>query len=326
MNKKLLTVSLSPHIFDSDSTPRLMYSVIIALLPALVVSAYVFGIHALTITTTAVGTAVLCEYVLTRFVLKRSPTVHDGSAIITGMLLAYNLPSSIPLWMVAMGSVVAIGIAKVTFGGLGNNPFNPALVGRVFLLLSFPVEMTHWPKPFTVIDGITGATPLAIVKEGLKAGIPVVDLATRLPSYFNLFMGNHGGCIGEVSILALLIGAAYLFYRRTISWHIPTSIIATVAMFTGILWLVDPGHYMNPLFHLLSGGLMLGAFFMATDYVTSPMTGKGMIIFGIGVGLLTVVIRAFGAYPEGMSFAILIMNAFVPLINRYTKPRRFGEK
>ena len=329
MNKKLLTVSLSPHTYGDLSVKKMMYGVVIALIPALLAGLYVFGLGALKITCLAIISAMLFEYLIQKFLLKTQTTVTDGSAIITGLLLAFNLPSNLPWWIVVIGSLVAIGIGKMSFGGLGNNPFNPALIGRVFLLISFPVQMTSWPKPLetrmALTDAVTGATPLAILKEGLKAGKTFTELAGELPSYWNLFVGNIGGCIGEVSAAALLIGFIYLLYKKIITWHIPVAMVGTIFMFTGILWLLNPAKYADPLFHVLAGGILLGAVFMATDLVTSPMTPKGMIIFGVGIGFLTVIIRVFGAYPEGVSFAILIMNAFVPLINRACKPRRFGE-
>jgi len=323
MENKLLTVSLSPHAAGEYSIKKMMTSVIIALIPAFAVSIYVFGLAAIKITLVAIVACLIFEYIIQKFFLKIDPTITDGSAVITGMLLAFNLPSNLPLGIVILGSLVAIGIGKMSFGGLGNNPFNPALVGRVFLLVSFPVQMTSWPKPF--VDGITSATPLAIVKEGLKNGQAFSEISAQIPTYLDLFLGKTGGCIGEISGLALLIGFIYMLRRKTITWHIPVSMVGTVFAFTGILWLISPEKFADPLFHILTGGVLLGAIFMATDYVTSPMTEKGMVIFGVCIGLITVVIRVFGAYPEGVSFAILIMNAFVPLINRFCKPRRFGE-
>ncbi|HQQ16250.1 MAG TPA: RnfABCDGE type electron transport complex subunit D, partial [Deltaproteobacteria bacterium] len=253
-------------------------------------------------------------------------TINDGSAALTGLLLAMNLPSGAPWWLVVIGSFVAIIIAKQIFGGIGNNPFNPALVGRVFLLISFPVAMTTWPEPrsfFTqTADATTGATPLgalktAIFEHGTIGAAPEMNL-------MDPFLGNVGGSLGEISALALILGGVYLIARRIITWHIPVVYIATVAVLTGILWLINPEGYANPVFHLVAGGLMLGAFFMATDMVTSPITNMGKIIFAVGCGAITVVIRLWGGYPEGVSFAILIMNAFVPLINRATKPTKFG--
>ncbi|MDD3375708.1 MAG: RnfABCDGE type electron transport complex subunit D [Candidatus Omnitrophica bacterium] len=327
MNKKLV-VSLSPHTYGKDSVTRIMYDVLIALVPAFLVSIYMFGFGALRVTLIAIFSSVLFEYLIQKFMLKVKPTINDGSAIITGLLLAFNVPSNLPWWMIIVGSFVAIGIAKMSFGGLGNNPFNPALVGRVFLFVSFPVAMTSWPVPivtrFKLIDAVTSATPLSIVKEGLKNNIAASELASKLPSYADLFFGNLGGCIGEVSALALLLGGIYLIYRKVISWHIPVAMIGAVALFSGILWGLNPEKYMDPMFQILTGGVFLGAIFMATDMVTSPMTPKGMIIFGILIGLITVVIRVFGAYPEGVSFAILIMNAFVPLIDKFCKPQKYG--
>jgi electron transport complex protein RnfD len=213
---------------------------------------------------------------------------------------------------------------------LGNNPFNPALVGRVFLLISFPVQMTNWPVPFEsrfqFLDAITGATPLAIIKEGLDAGIPMSELMSKIPAYASLLLGGLGGSIGEISAVALIIGLLYMLWKKIVTWHIPVSMLATVFFFTGILWLINPEKFIDPVFHLLTGGVLLGAIFMATDYVTSPMTVKGMLIYGTGIGFITVVIRVFGSYPEGVSFAILIMNGFVPLMNKYIKPKRFGLK
>jgi electron transport complex protein RnfD len=250
--------------------------------------------------------------------------------VITGLLLAFNLPSNIPVYIIIIGSLVAIGIAKMTFGGLGNNPFNPALVGRVFLLISFPVKMTSWPVPngfqTGYTDALTGATPLALVKEGIKNGESLSGLMDQVPTHMQMFYGQMGGSMGEVAAVALLLGLVYMLVRKTITWHIPVSVIGSVALFTAILWQIDPSKNADPLFHILTGGVMLGAIFMATDYVTSPMTHKGMIVYGILIGVITVIIRVYGSYPEGVSFAILIMNAFVPLINLTTKPKRFGEE
>lgn len=315
-----LIISPSPHVHSGDTVSGKMIGVFIALIPAYVAGLYFFGLGALIISVTAVLSCVLFEYLIQRFMLKGSITITDGSAALTGILLAFNLPSNLPVWEVVAGSFVAIGIAKMSFGGLGNNPFNPALVARVFLLISFPAQMTSWPKPIpfnpAYLDAVTAATPLAILKGQVS----------EVPDTWNLFLGNVGGSIGEVSSLALLIGLAYLLIRKIITWHIPVSILATVALFTGILRYANPGAYIGtPLFHLLTGGLLLGAIFMATDYVTSPMNPRGMLIYGVGIGLITAVIRVFGSYPEGISFAILIMNACTPLINKYIKPKRFGE-
>lgn len=325
MAKKLI-VSLSPHVHSTDSVQKNMYGVCIALIPALLVSLYFFGLGALIVLVTSVLACVFFEWAITKYILKRDKvTITDGSAILTGLLLGFNLPSNLPIWIILIGALVAIGIGKMTFGGLGCNPFNPALVGRVFLLVSFPVQMTSWPVPGNMtayLDAETGATPLAIMKSAIKAGDP--SILDQLPDSLSLFLGQNGGCLGEVSALALLLGLIYMLVRRIITWHIPVSILATVFVLSGLLHLSNPV-YASPVDVLLTGGLMLGACFMATDYVTSPMTHKGQVIYGICIGFLTVVIRTFGAYPEGMSFAILIMNAFTPLINTYCKPKRFGE-
>jgi electron transport complex protein RnfD len=268
--------------------------------------------------------------VLQKYVLKIQPAVSDMSAALTGLLLAMNLPSGIPLYIVAIGAAFAIGVAKISFGGLGSNLFNPAIAGRIFLLISFPAAMTSWPSPsagFFATDAETGATPLGIMAHGLADGLsPQQIMADHGFSYFQMLFGQIGGSFGEVSALALLLGFAYLLIRKVITWHIPVTVFLTVAVFTGIFWLIDPSKNPDPLFHLLTGGLMLGAIFMATDYVTSPMLKKGAVIYAAGIGLLTCVIRKWGSFPEGISFAILIMNAAVPLINMYVKPKRFGEK
>ncbi len=315
-----LYVSPSPHIHGGDSISKNMYGVLIALIPAFLVSLYCFGLGALIVTATSVLACVIFEYLIQRFLMKKEPTLCDGSAILTGVLLAFNVPSNLPIWIILIGALAAIGIGKMSFGGLGNNIFNPALVGRVFLLISFPAQMTTWPVPevfpMTYTDAETGATILSALHEGGAA----------LPSMVDMLIGHIGGSLGEVSAIALLLGFAFLLWKKIITWHIPVSILATVFVFTGILYLINPTVYVNPFIHLLSGGLLLGSIFMATDYVTSPMSKNGMIVYGIGIGLLTAVIRIFGSYPEGMSFAILIMNAFTPLINSYIKPKHFGGK
>ncbi len=315
-----LYVSPSPHIHGGDSISKNMYGVLIALIPAFLVSLYCFGLGALIVTATSVLACVIFEYLIQRFLMKKEPTLCDGSAILTGVLLAFNVPSNLPIWIILIGALAAIGIGKMSFGGLGNNIFNPALVGRVFLLISFPAQMTTWPVPdvfpMTYTDAETGATILSSLHEG---GAP-------LPAMVDMLIGRIGGSLGEVSAIALLLGFAFMLWKKIITWHIPVSILATVFVFTGILYLVNPTVYVNPFIHLLSGGLLLGSIFMATDYVTSPMSKNGMIVYGIGIGLLTAVIRIFGSYPEGMSFAILIMNAFTPLINSYIKPKHFGGK
>lgn len=325
-----LIVSLSPHAHGSDSVERNMYGVIIALLPALLVSFLYFGIGSVVVCASSVAACVFFEWAITKYIMKKEPTITDGSAILTGLLLGFNLPSNLPVWIILIGALVAIGIGKMTFGGLGCNPFNPALVGRCFLLVSFPAQMTSWPVAGQLtkyVDAQTGATPLSIMKEAIKSGDPSV--LDKLPDSMALLLGNPGvnhgaGTIGEICALALLIGLAYMLWKKIITWHIPVSILATVFVFCGLLHIANP-IYADPIAELLSGGLMLGAIFMATDYVTSPMTHKGHIIYGIAIGALTVIIRNWGSYPEGMSFAILIMNAFTPLINTYVKPKRFGE-
>ncbi len=329
MSTQLLTVSPSPHIHSGESVQRLMNGVLIAMIPALAASFWAFGLGAVFVTAIAVISCIFFEYVITKYLLNRPLTLMDGSAVITGVLLAFNVPSNLPWWIIIIGSFVAIGIGKLSFGGLGNNPFNPALVGRVFLLISFPVQMTSWPLAFVsrgqLTDATTGATALGILKEGLDAGKPMAELMKEIPNYMQMFLGEMGGSLGEISALALLIGFGYLLFKKIITWHIPVSMLGTIVLITGILWLINPNKFADPIFHILTGGALLGAIFMATDYVTSPMTTKGMIIFGIGIGAITVVIRVFGSYPEGVSFAILIMNGFVPLINKYVKPTRFGK-
>ena len=329
---KQLIVAPAPHAHSGDSVRRNMLLVILALLPAYVVSVLEFGCGALITAAISVIACVCTEWVISRYLLKaQRQTIGDLSAVLTGLLLAFNLPSSIDWWIVIIGAVVAIGVGKMTFGGLGQNPFNPALVGRVFLLISFPAQMTTWPvaKGFATsyVDAETGATPLYYLKHMLKAGdSSVID---QLPALKDAFLGAMGGSLGEVCALALIIGGLFLICTKVITWHIPVSIIATVALFaacTGWVGALPEGmstcSYVG--YELLTGGLMLGAFFMATDYVTSPMSAWGKIIFGIGIGFIMMVIRTWGNYPEGMSFAILIMNACVPLLNKI-RPQRFGE-
>lgn len=325
-----LIVSLSPHAHGTDSVERNMYGVIIALIPALLVSFLYFGIGSVVVCLTSVVACVFFEWAINKFILGRErTTITDGSAILTGLLLGFNLPSNLPVWIIIIGALVAIGVGKMTFGGLGCNIFNPALIGRCFLLISFPAQMTSWPlvgQLGSYLDAETGATPLSVMKAAIKAGDP--SMLDQLPSSLHLLLGNNptagAGTIGEVCALALLVGLAYMLWKKIITWHIPVSIIATVFVFSGLLHLANPV-YADPVAVILSGGLMLGAIFMATDYVTSPMTYKGQLIYGVAIGLLTVIIRNWGSYPEGMSFAILIMNAFTPLINTYVKPKRFGE-
>ena len=368
-----LIVSLSPHAHGNESVEKNMYGVIIALGPAILASFYFFGLGSAVVLLTSVAACVFFEWAITKYLLKEETSLLDGSAIITGLLLGMNLPSNLPLWIIIIGALFAIGVGKMSFGGLGNNPFNPALVGRCFLLVSFPAQMTSWPvagQMLSYTDATTGATPLAIMKTAIKTGdasvsfpaqmtswpvagqmlsytdattgaTPLAIMKTaiktgdasvlnQLPDAMSMLFGATGdtfgaGTTGEVCAFALLLGLAYMLWKKVITWHIPVSIIATVFVFSGLMHLANPV-YANPLAVIFSGGLMLGAIFMATDYVTSPMTHKGMLIYGVCIGLLTVIIRNWGSYPEGMSFAILIMNAFTPLINTYIKPKRFGEK
>ena len=317
-----LFVAPAPHVHGPETTQKIMRDVIIALCPALVVSAWVFGWDVLRVTAIAIASCVLVEWLIQKFLIKGECTVGNLSAVLTGLLLSFNLPSSIPWWIIVIGSVVAIGIAKMSFGGLGKNPFNPALVGRVFLLIAYPVQMTTFPAPNAVaLDGFSGATPLA----ALKANPGMLDLDPSLFVESELL-----GSLGEVAALPLLLGFAYMLYRKVITWHIPVAVLGSmfifawgVALFGGASAAVM---FELPLFHILAGGAILGAVYMATDYATSPMTPKGMLIYGVGIGVITMCIRLWGAYPEGMSFAILIMNAVTPLLNKYVKPKRFGLK
>lgn len=310
--KDRLIVSASPHLHKNESVSKIMWVVVVSLMPAGIAGVIIFGLSALWVIILGVVSALAAEAIL-QALTKRKVTVLDGSAIITGLLLAYNLPPKTPFWLPIVGSVFSIAIGKQIFGGLGQNIFNPALVGRVFLMASWPKYMTAFTKPF---DAVASATPLALLKEGKL---------TQHLSYLDLFLGKRGGCIGEVCILALLIGAALLFIKGYISWHIPVPYIITVGLFTYIFG--SKGLFNGDwLFHILSGGLILGAFFMATDYVSSPLTGRGQIIFGVGCGILTAVIRLWGGYPEGASYAILMMNAATPIIDRYTKSKVYGVK
>ncbi len=318
-----LTIAPSPHVHTTDTVRRNMLGVAIALIPALATTLWFFGLSSLAVILTSVIACVGVEYLIEKFILRVPTTITDGSAIVTGLILAFNLPSNLPLWIVVIGAIFSIGVCKMTFGGLGQNIVNPAIGGRVFLLMSFPAQMTSWPTPQS-IDGQTGATPLGLLKESIKSGKSISDIA-GLPEASDLFFGNIGGSLGEVSAIALIIGFIILLAAKIITWHIPVAVVGSMFVFQGILYLCNPDVYVEPFFTILTGGALLGAIFMATDYVTSPMTHKGMIIYGVGIGVLTVLIRNFGAYPEGMSFAILLMNIVTPLINRYCKPKRFGE-
>lgn len=324
-----LIISLSPHIHGGDCTKRNMYGVIFALVPALLVSFFYFGIGSVVVCLSSVAACMFFEWAITRFMLKRESTLGDGSAVITGLLLGMNLPSNMPVWIIIIGALVAIGIGKMTFGGLGCNLFNPALVGRCVLLVSFPVQMTSWPlagQQMSYTDATTGATPLSLMKQAITSGD--ASILDTMPSSLHLLLGNNinggAGTIGEVCALALLLGLAFMLWKKIITWHIPVSVIGSSFVFASLLHIANPV-YADPLSVVLTGGMMLGAIFMATDYTTSPMTRRGQLIYGTAIGLLTIVIRNWGAYPEGMSFAILIMNAFTPLINNYCKPKRYGE-
>ena len=324
-----MLVSPSPHIHSAVSTTSLMRDVVIALLPAAICSVVFYGWMELLILAVSVASCVLLEYVITRYLMKAPRTICDLSAVVTGLLLGLNLPATTPWWVVLIGAVVAIGVAKMSFGGLGQNPFNPALTARVFLLVSYPTYMTHWEAPQGLfgVDAVTGPTPLGMVKEGLLQGqtVPQIMSDNGL-NYSQMLFANIGGTAGEVCALALLAGFVYLLVRRVIRPHITLSIWATVALVSLIFWLASGDRFTDPLFNLLTGGMILGSCFMATDYVTSPMSVKGGIIFGIGIGFITMMIRYFGSYPEGMSFAILIMNAFVPLLNMWFHQKKYGRK
>ena len=322
-----LLVSSSPHIHSKTSTKSLMRDVVIALLPAVIVSIVFYGWKELLVISVSVLSCVLLESLITRYMLRKPDTICDWSAAVTGVLLALNLPPTTPWWVVLIGAAVAIGVAKMTFGGLGQNVFNPALVGRVFLLISFPTYMTHWeiPQGLFGLDAVTGATPLGVIKEGLMQGGDVAGImAENGYSYSQMLLANIGGSAGEASAIALLVGFVYLLVRKVIKPWITLSVLGTVAVVSLIFSLIDPAQYTGPLFNLLSGGMILGACFMATDYVTSPMSTKGGIVFGVGIGFITLMIRYFGAYPEGMSFAILIMNSTVPLLNRWFHQKKYG--
>lgn len=318
-------LSSSPHLRSEESVPKIMGSVLFALLPATAIGVYLFGFHALLLVLICTGSAVAME-ALSQKAMGKNVTITDWSAAVTGLLLALNLPPGSPWWMALLGAGLAIVLGKQIYGGLGNNPFNPALVARVILLISFPLQMTTWWQPtssfFGMADVVTTATPLGEMKthimlRGSLNGFTMDRLIDPL-------VGNIGGCIGEVSVIALALGGVYLLIRRVISWHVPGAFLGTVFLATAILWGINPHRFINPFFHLFTGGLFLGAIYMATDMVTSPVTRSGMILFGVGCGLITFIIRVFGGYPEGVSFSILLMNAATPLIDRFTAPKPFG--
>lgn len=309
--KDLLIVTSSPHAHSADTLPNAMRDVLIALLPALVAALYFFRLPALLVIVACVGSAWAAEFVCLKAMKKEAPS-GENSAIVTGLLLAFCVPPTLPIWMAVVGSVFSIVIAKHLFGGLGQNIFNPALVGRAFLLASFPVAMTTWTTP---LDGVTSASPLGIIKEATGQALPTLD---------QLFIGSVGGSIGETSALAVLLGGCYLLYRKIIDWRIPGSFLGTVFVLAAVVGTLKGEGIWYPFFHLCAGGLLLGAFFMATDWVTSPVTKLGRIIFGIGCGALVVLIRLKGGYPEGVAYSILLMNMVTPLIDRYTRARVFG--
>ncbi|MDP2236343.1 MAG: RnfABCDGE type electron transport complex subunit D [Bacteroidales bacterium] len=327
----MFTISGSPHVHGDESVKKIMYTVVYAMVPAILVSIYFFGLDAARVLLISVMACLFFEWAIQKYLIKGPVTINDGSAIVAGILLAFNIPANIPSWIIIIGALVTIGVAKMSFGGLGKNPFNPALVGRVFMLISFPVQMTSWPVPKAlfssqVTDAITGPTALGILKEGVGAGKTIEQIMTdpNMPAYIDRLTGNMTGSLGEMSALALILGGIFMVIRKVIDWQVPVSIIATVFAIAGIFHLIDPTHYIDPTFHLFTGGLMLGAIYMATDMVSSPMNMSGKVFYGVGIGLITIIIRLWGAYPEGISFAILIMNAFTPLINSAFKPKRFG--
>ena len=301
---------------SGNSTQKCMLQVLIALCPALLWSFYQFGSGAIILTLASVAFCLLFEFLITRFLLHTPSTLGDLSAVVTGVLLAFNVPSNLPVWVIAIGALVAIGVGKMVYGGLGANIFNPALVGRVFLLVAYPVQMTTWPSQAGYADVETGATPLSIIKRIVNG-----ESTLAAPDFMDSLLGVTGGSLGEVSALALLLGGIYLLVRKTITWHIPVSVLLSAFVFGFLFY---GGDMTLALDQLVCGGMMLGAIYMATDYVSSPMNSRGQLLYGCCIGFLTIVIRRYGAYPEGMSFAILIMNAFTPLINKYIKPQRFG--
>lgn len=305
-------ISPGPHVFGKTKTPGMMRDVIIALIPAIFASIYFFRAKAVILLLVSVTSCVFFEAMI-QFLMKRKITVSDGSAAVTGILFAMVMPPSLPVWASVIGSFIAIGLTKQLFGGLGANIFNPALLGRAFLMAAFPTYMTRWTNPMT-LDAVTGATPLGMVKFGHNLAI----------NYSELFIGNVSGSPGETSALALIIGGIYLLLRKTIDWRVPLAYIGSVIVISFISNLIAPDIYAGALFHVLAGGLLIGAIFMATDPVTSPVTKKGRWIFGIGCAAITMVIRLWGGLPEGVMYSILLMNAITPILNRTTRPRRYG--
>ncbi len=315
-----------PSSFPRDEIKhKINKGFLLALVPMMLMSTIFFGLHSLRILVAAVITCLLFEYIFQKFVLKTPTTLRDGSAVIIGVLLAFNLPAGLPVWLIVLGALVAIGITKISFGRIGTNLFNPVLLSWLFLRISFPVQMTTWTANITMADSFTGATPLGLVKEGFKSGKLMATIAadSRIPSYFDMFWGNMSGSLGEISAIAILLGGIYLIWKKIISWHIPVAILGTLFIFEGLFWLLAPGSFMNPIFHLITGGAMLAAFFMATDPHTSPSSPTGKLLFGAAIGLITILIRNFTPLPEGVAIAILVMNGFVPLINKKTKKPEF---
>jgi electron transport complex protein RnfD len=326
MDKKYI-VSPNPHIHANVSTTSIMRDVIIALCPAILVSVLAYGWAELFVLAVSVLSCVLLEWAVTKWMMKRPSTVGDLSAVVTGLLLAMNLPSSIPLWIVFIGAFVAICVAKLPFGGIGQNVFNPAITGRVFLLVSFPAQMTNWnPTPgfIPLPDAISGATPLSALKEAIKSGVSIPDYMSVHGYDLATFLWDAGASAGEISAGALLLGFVYLLIRRVVKPWIPIAVLGTMAIISAIFSGINPDVYTGVQFNLLTGGAMLGALFMATDYVTSPMSTLGGVIYGIGIGLIAMMIRYFGSYPEGMSFAILLMNCCVPLLNMWFHQKKYG--
>jgi Na+-translocating ferredoxin:NAD+ oxidoreductase subunit D len=323
---KITLPSPTPHYQGDESTSLIMKGVLYALMPALLMSVIFFGIDSLKVIFTAMISCILFEFIFQKYVLKSISNLQDGSAAVTGLLLAFCLPVTAPIWLILLGSLFSIGVAKIAFGGIGKNLFNPALAGRCFLLLLFPVQMTTWKGTVLTADTFTGATPLGLVSESVKSGKSLLLLTgnSQMPRYFDLFWGNVAGSLGEISALALLIGGGYLLWKKIITWHIPATIFTAFFVLEGVLWIIAPSRFADPVFHLMTGGMMLGALFMATDPTTSPVTPSGQIVFGFGIALLTLLIRNFGPYPEGIAIAILVMNGFTPLINKRMKPIQMG--
>lgn len=315
------TVSPSAQSKRDDAIPKIMGTIIFALVPVMIMSTIFFGLQTLRIMMVAIFSCLLFEYTIQKIFLKVPTTVRDGSAVVTGLLLAFILPAGLPVWLVVIGALVTTGIARISFGRPVKNPFNPVLIGRLILLILFPVQMNTWTASITAIDTFSGATPLGLLKNGLKSGksIETIMADSQIPGYFDMFWGNMSGSLGEISAIAILMGGLYLIWKKVITWHIPVAVLGSVFIFEGVLWMADPGRFIDPLFHLITGGVMLGAFFIAPILPSSPISSSGKLIFGAGIGLITTGMRNFGPYPEGVSFAILIMNGLTPIINAKIK-------